>query len=330
MTTTHDDDEMAYVLALSRDEAIHRFLVRPGDTGLVGFVDGGRLLEWIDKVAFEAAARWCRQYCVTAYVGGLHLQRPISAGELVELHAQVIHTGTSSIHVLVTVGSSDPAEPVHVQRAQCLAVFVSVDESGRPAPVPAWQPTSIIEQGRNQQARKRIRLRKQIEAELASVRYTNAGTAPRVGLRFMAAPTDINWGGKVHGGRIMRWIDEAGYVGAAQYSAGPAIASFFHGIRFYAPIQIGQVVDVDARLLYTGPCSMHFSVHVSAADTDAKKGRLAAHALVVFAGFGDAGKRAVTSWVPKSDEDRELLQHAERLIMLRDQAGSFTSSSSGV
>ena len=59
MTTTHDDDELGYALALSRDEAIHRFLVRPGDTGLVGFVDGGRLLEWIDKVAFEAAARWC-------------------------------------------------------------------------------------------------------------------------------------------------------------------------------------------------------------------------------------------------------------------------------
>jgi acyl-CoA hydrolase len=328
MTTT-EHGELACTLELGRDEAIHRFLVRPGDTGLVGFVDGGRLLEWIDKVAFEAAARWCRRYCVTAYVGGLHLQRPISAGELVELHAQVIHTGTSSIHVLVTVRSSDPAEAVHVQRAQCLAVFVAVDESDRPEPVPAWQPTSILEQQRNQQARRRIRLRKQIEAELAAVRYTDAGTAPRVGLRFMAAPTDINWGGKAHGGRIMRWIDEAGYVGAAQYSAGPVIASFFHGIRFYAPIQIGQVVDVDARLLYTGPCSMHFGVHVSAADTDAEKGRLAAHALVVFAGFGETGKRAVPRWNPGSDEDRELWQHAQRLIGLREQAGVFTSSSGG-
>ena len=31
---------------------------------------------------------------------------------------------------------------------------------------------------------------------------------PREVLRFLAAPTDVNWGGKVHGGNVMRWIDE--------------------------------------------------------------------------------------------------------------------------
>src|SRR4051794_55842 len=91
------------------DRAVHRFLVRQSDSGYVGFVDGGRLLEWIDKVGFEAAARWSGRYCVTAYVGNIHLERPIAAGELVELEARVIHTGTSSMHILVTVYSSDPA-----------------------------------------------------------------------------------------------------------------------------------------------------------------------------------------------------------------------------
>jgi len=28
----------------------------------------------------------------------------------------------------------------------------------------------------------------------------------------LAAPTDVNWGGKVHGGTVMGWIDEAAYV----------------------------------------------------------------------------------------------------------------------
>jgi acyl-CoA hydrolase len=27
--------------------------------------------------------------------------------------------------------------------------------------------------------------------------------------RFLAAPADANWGGKAHGGTVMRWIDEA-------------------------------------------------------------------------------------------------------------------------
>ena len=47
--------------------------------------------------------------------------------------------------------------------------------------------------------------------------YTDAGTAENVILRFVAAPTDVNWGGKVHGGIVMKWIDEAAYVCASRY-----------------------------------------------------------------------------------------------------------------
>ena len=310
-----------------RDHVIHRFLVRAADAGYVGHVDGGMLLEWIDKAGYDAAARWSGRYCVTAYVGNLHLDRPISVGELVELHAQIVHTGTSSMHILVTVYSSDPTRGNVIQSAQCLTVFVAVDGDSRPVRVPGFVPDSILELQRNRQARTRIELRRRIESEIAATSYTTAGTAPDATLRFLAAPTDINWGGKVHGGRIMRWIDEAGYVCGSRWSAGPVIASYFGGIRFYAPIHIGQVVEVNARLLYTGPFSLHFGVHVTAMDTDAGAHTLAAHAVAVFVGFGSEGKRAVPAWHPASTEDVALCGHAERLIALRAGAEPFTSGS---
>ena len=37
-------------------------------------------------------------------------------------------------------------------------------------------------------------------------------------LRFLAEPTSVNFGGKVHGGAVMKWIDEAGYACAAGWS----------------------------------------------------------------------------------------------------------------
>ena len=40
-------------------ETIHRFRVRPVDVGIDGFVDGGTLLEWIDKAAYATAVQWC-------------------------------------------------------------------------------------------------------------------------------------------------------------------------------------------------------------------------------------------------------------------------------
>ncbi|MGN6511390.1 MAG: acyl-CoA thioesterase, partial [Chitinophaga sp.] len=39
-----------------------------------------------------------------------------------------------------------------------------------------------------------------------------------VTLRFLAEPSDVNFGGKVHGGAVMKWIDQAGFTCAANWS----------------------------------------------------------------------------------------------------------------
>ena len=31
-------------------------------------------------------------------------------------------------------------------------------------------------------------------------------------LRFLAEPMDVNFGGNVHGGTVMKWIDQAAYT----------------------------------------------------------------------------------------------------------------------
>jgi acyl-CoA hydrolase len=81
-----------------------------------------------------------------------------------------------------------------------LMIFVAMGPESRSTPVPPWQP--ITDEDREQQAsaQRRVTLRADIEAAMAAQQYTDEGTAPAVVLRFLAAPTDINWGGKVHGG----------------------------------------------------------------------------------------------------------------------------------
>lgn len=37
-------------------------------------------------------------------------------------------------------------------------------------------------------------------------------------LRFLAEPSEVNFGCKVHGGTVMKWIDQAGYAGAVGWS----------------------------------------------------------------------------------------------------------------
>jgi len=307
------------------DEVTLRFLAAPTDIGYSGNVDGGRVLTWIDKASYAVATAWSGRRCVTAYVGHVKFGRPVRSGELVEVTARMIHTGRSSMHILVTVDSSDPRVGEPVRATSCLVIFVAIDENGHSVEVPTWTPSTAEDIANQESAKARIGLRQDIEAAMASQRYTDAGTAPKALLRFMAAPTDVNWGGNVHGGNVMQWIDEAAHLLATTYTGTTRnVAVYTGGIRFYQPLHIGEVVEVEARLLHTGRTSMHIAVHVRSADPRTMEFRLTTHCLVLFVALDESGKAIeCPKWIPSSDEDVALDRHAIDLVKLRAAVGKF-------
>ncbi|MDL9938371.1 hotdog domain-containing protein [Gordonia sp. ABSL1-1] len=300
-----------------------RFLAAPTDaTTLGGDVRGGRLLSWIDKAAYACAAAWSGGYSVTAYFGNITFTRGIEPGDIVEVTATLIHTGTSSMHIQCTVRSAAPHTGVFTVASECLVIFVAMGEDTgagrRPRPVPQWVPVTDADRAAQEYATTRIPVRKRIEEAMASVTYSDAGTAPRSQTRFLAAPTDVNWGGNAHGGRVMEWMDESAYLNAARWCGGRCVSAYVGGIRFYAPIHIGDVVELDARLIHTGKQTMHVSVHVRAGDPHTGVMRDCAHSLTIVAAVDDQGDAtAVRRWAPVSAEDISLDEHARELISIR-------------
>jgi len=303
-----------------------RFLAAPMDVGHSGTVDAGTILEWVDKAAYAAAVAWAKSYCVTAYVGNIHFADPVQVGDMVELEARIVHTGRSSMHILTTVTSGDPRTfgDAGVQadaRSQCLVIFVAVDDAGKPVPVTPFVPATAAERGQEASAIARVDVRKRIVEAMGRVSYTDEGTAERVVLRFLAAPSDVNWGGKVHGGIVMDWIDEAAYVCATRYCGRDAVAVFSGGVRFYRPLLIGHVVEVEARLVYTGNKGMHIAVHVRSGDPKTREMELTTYCMTVMVARDEQGSAVpVPVWVPVSGEDRSLHDHARELISIRGSA----------
>jgi acyl-CoA hydrolase len=308
-------------------ETVHRFRVKPADVGVLGFVDGGTLLEWIDKAAYAAAVQWCGGHCVASSVGNFHLDRPIGVGELVDVHASLVYTGRSSMHVLVTICSSDPGRAKSVQTAQCPIIFVAVDDTGNRTEVPRWTPVTMLELQRQRQARLRMRMRKRIEGAMEAESDTAEGTAPCATMRFRAATTNVTSNGKVRGGRLMRWIDETAYVCGADWTGAEVITSYLAGIRFYRPVFVRDVIDVTARIIHTGPRSIHTSVDVTTTDTVGGALCLVVRALVVVVSLDERGAaRPVPKWEPLADEAHRLDQHARHLIELRQFIEPFTTA----
>ena len=276
----------------------------------------GAFLEWIDKAGFAGAAGWSGRYCVTAYVGRIRFTRPIEVGDLVEAGARLVHTGRTSMHIVVSVSSGPPATRVPTTATECLMVFVAVvavvavDADGRPVPVPVWSPDTPQALAARDDALRHLPVRTGIDAAMAAQTSSEHSDAPQVVLRSLAAPTDVNWGGKVHGGTVMRWIDEAAHVVATAWVKGPSVAVDAGGVRFYRPLLIGHLVEVEARLIHTGISSLHIAVHVRSGDPVSGGLELTTYCLMVLVALDASGRATpAPAWVPEREENVRLDAH---------------------
>jgi acyl-CoA hydrolase len=137
-------------------------------------------------------------------------------------------------------------------------------------------------------------------------------------LRFLAGASDMNIYGKVHGGAVMKWIDEAAYACAAGWSGRPCVTVYVGGIQFHKPVLIGHVVEARARLIYTGRTSMHISVDVCSYDPRGGERANTTRCIIVFVAIDDAGNPIeVPAWTPVTPEDIARHDYARRLMELR-------------
>ncbi len=304
----------------SRGTMVLRFLAAPTDVAAGGgTVQAGRVLEWIDKAGFACAVGWSGGYCVTAYVGDVRFGRPIPAGSLIEVHAKLIYTGSTSMHILVSVLSANPRSANYEETTECLLVFVAVDDDGAPRRVPAWVPSTDEERAFHAAAGNRIPIRSEIKAEVARHSYTSAGSGPQMTFRFLTAPTNANWSGKTHGGTVMAWIDETAFACATGWSRKNTAAVYAGGIHFHRPVPVGHILEIEARLLMTGTSSMHIGLRVRSADPKDQVMHLAAQCLSVFVALDDDGRTVpVPPYEPVTEEDKALHRHALRLKELRE------------
>ncbi|WP_235038212.1 acyl-CoA thioesterase [Microbacterium sp. 18062] len=312
--------------AAADDRITLRFLSTPADTAAGGrSVAAGSVMEWIDKAGYACAVGWSAAYCVTAYVGNVRHRRPIPPGSLIEVEARLIHTGRTSMHVVVTVSSAEVASRTYAPATTCILVFVAKDADGRPTEVPSWSPVSRSDRKLAAAALERIPSRTEIKRHMLDEEYADDSETPRVTLRFLVPPGVVNWGGNAHGGTVMRWIDEAAYAVAASWArdgdeASHAVAVYSGGIHFFTPVRIGELVEVDARIIHTSAHSMHISIRVSSADPRTPRElTLTTQCMSVFVVPGaDGVARAVPEWRPRTDGDRRLQEHAREVVRLRE------------
>lgn len=143
-----------------------RFLGEPIHVNYGGKVHGGSVMKWIDQAGYTCAAGWTGDYCVTAHVGGMRFLQPINVGEVVEVRAQLIRTGRTSMDIAVDIYASDPKNTTKRRACHCVMTFVAVDEEGSPKEAPAWLPATPVALALQAHALRLNDIRKSMDREI--------------------------------------------------------------------------------------------------------------------------------------------------------------------
>ncbi|HEX7620610.1 MAG TPA: acyl-CoA thioesterase [Anaerolineales bacterium] len=115
----------------------------------------------------------------------------------------------------------------------------------------------------------------------------------RIQLAQIMMPEHANTQGNVHGGWIMKLVDEAGALASTRHAAHRTVTVAIDQMVFRHPIHIGDLVLFNAEVTYAGRTSMEVEVKVLAENPISGEQIYTNAAYLVYVAIDDDGKPAL-------------------------------------
>ncbi len=141
----------------------------------------------------------------------------------------------------------------------------------------------------------------------------------------MILPSDANALGTAFGGKVMQWIDVCAAIAAQRHCRKLVVTAHIDELHFHAPIRVGMVAVLEARVNAAFKHSMEVGVTVHSESPLTGERRHCCSAFLTFTALDDLGRpTTVPPLEATSDEERALQQAAtaRREQRLRNRAAS--------
>jgi len=140
-------------------------------------------------------------------------------------------------------------------------------------------------------------------------------------------PEHANPLGNVHGGAIMKMVDEAGAICAMRHARRACVTVAVDSITFYSPVRVGELVTCSARVHYVGRTSIEVGVRVRAENPLTGDVSHTNSARLVYVALDDRGKPAPVPGLTLETDGQRRRWEAARLRHEEARArGRHTSS----
>jgi uncharacterized protein (TIGR00369 family) len=137
------------------------------------------------------------------------------------------------------------------------------------------------------------------------------GSETSIVLTHLTQPADANYMGNIHGGIIMKLIDEAAAACAFRFCRSTIVTAAIDRIDFHHPVRVGNLVRFMANLNFAGTTSVEVGVRVEAEDLMTGVKTHTNSAYLVFVSLSEDGTPLpVPRLVPQTDQQRKWFAEA--------------------
>lgn len=129
----------------------------------------------------------------------------------------------------------------------------------------------------------------------------------------LVLPQHANVHGSLLGGTVMHWVDLAAAVVANRHSRRPVVTAAFDDMAFLAPVMVGQVALIHARMTLVDRSSMEIRVDVVSEDVLTGERRKTGTAFVTFVALDPVTKRPAPVPPLLLETEEEKAEHVRAL-----------------
>ena len=151
--------------------------------------------------------------------------------------------------------------------------------------------------------------------------------AHQLSMTVLMTPDTANFSGNVHGGTILKLLDQVAYACASRYAGRYVVTLNVDQVMFRQPIHVGELVTFLASVNHTGTSSMEIGIKVIAEEIRTREVRHVNSCFFTMVAVDEARKPVpVTPLKPTSIEDRRRFDAAEvRKEMRRELETRFAA-----
>ena len=134
-----------------------------------------------------------------------------------------------------------------------------------------------------------------------------------VTLAVLMLPADANPSGNIHGGVIMKHVDEAGGLASVRHCRTRTVTAHIDGMSFLAPVHVGDLVTFKASINDVGHTSLEVGVRVEAETLLTGELRHISTAFIVYVALDENGRPAPVPPLIVETEAEKKRQAAARV-----------------